>query len=328
MARSGTPPRSARTNDALAGELLRRLRETFRRRAACCTSARASGIRANRCRAGRSPATGAPMACRCGSDPALARRHRISDYGFGARPTRSRSRRRWRTALDVDPSYVIPAYEDPLALSHEGAPASGQRRSAGQQAGRSGGTGASARSIFARARASRSASFCRFSAPTGKSGPAWQSGPLDAAGAASVPDSRRFARGVASAAGIAALGARRREAEVCRRPIPWPREPARQCHSARSERRPAARANSRSPRESAAQPPPAGEPQPRPVVRTALCVEPRDGKLFVFLPPRRIAEDYVELMAAIEDTAADTGHAGADRRLYAASRSRGCRTSR
>jgi len=39
------------------------------------------------------------------------------------------------------------------------------------------------------------------------------------------------------------------------------------------------------------------------VVRTALCVEPRDGKLHIFMPPVRTLEDYLDLLAAIEDTA-------------------------
>jgi uncharacterized protein (DUF2126 family) len=40
------------------------------------------------------------------------------------------------------------------------------------------------------------------------------------------------------------------------------------------------------------------------IVRTALCVEARDGRLHVFMPPLPVAEDYVDLLAAIEDTAA------------------------
>ncbi len=39
-------------------------------------------------------------------------------------------------------------------------------------------------------------------------------------------------------------------------------------------------------------------------VRTALCVEPRDGRLYLFMPPLPLAEDYVDLLTAIEDTAA------------------------
>ena len=38
-------------------------------------------------------------------------------------------------------------------------------------------------------------------------------------------------------------------------------------------------------------------------VRTALCVEPRDGKLFAFLPPVSSSEEYFDLVSAIEATA-------------------------
>ncbi len=42
------------------------------------------------------------------------------------------------------------------------------------------------------------------------------------------------------------------------------------------------------------------------IVHTALCVEPRDGRLYVFLPPLRSVEHYLDLIAAIEATAAES----------------------
>jgi uncharacterized protein (DUF2126 family) len=51
------------------------------------------------------------------------------------------------------------------------------------------------------------------------------------------------------------------------------------------------------------------EPQaPRAVaddVRTALCIEPRGGRLYIFLPPLHELEDFLDLVTAVEDTAAD-----------------------
>jgi len=41
------------------------------------------------------------------------------------------------------------------------------------------------------------------------------------------------------------------------------------------------------------------------ISRTALCAEPRGGRLYIFMPPMSVLEDYLELVSAIEDTAAE-----------------------
>jgi uncharacterized protein (DUF2126 family)/transglutaminase-like putative cysteine protease len=54
-----------------------------------------------------------------------------------------------------------------------------------------------------------------------------------------------------------------------------------------------------------------GDNRPQPgqsapgVVRTALCVESRGGTLYIFMPPLGVLEDYLDLVAAIEATAAE-----------------------
>ena len=42
---------------------------------------------------------------------------------------------------------------------------------------------------------------------------------------------------------------------------------------------------------------------PKQIVRTALCIEPRHGRLHVFMPPVELLEDYLDLLVAIEATA-------------------------
>ncbi|MBX3178713.1 MAG: transglutaminase family protein [Candidatus Hydrogenedentes bacterium] len=45
-------------------------------------------------------------------------------------------------------------------------------------------------------------------------------------------------------------------------------------------------------------------PRDRGIIRTTLCVEPRQGRLHVFMPPMESSETYFTLIHAVEDTAA------------------------
>ncbi len=53
--------------------------------------------------------------------------------------------------------------------------------------------------------------------------------------------------------------------------------------------------------------PPISDAEAAEVVRTALAVEAREGRLHVFFPPLTTAEDWLELVAAVEQTAQELG---------------------
>ncbi len=47
------------------------------------------------------------------------------------------------------------------------------------------------------------------------------------------------------------------------------------------------------------------EIDPNSTIRTAMCIEPREGRLYIFMPPTESLEDYLDLLWAIEQTAID-----------------------
>jgi len=52
--------------------------------------------------------------------------------------------------------------------------------------------------------------------------------------------------------------------------------------------------------------PPSPQESAGAIVRSAVCVEPREGKIFVFMPPTPTAADYLDLVARVEAAAAAT----------------------
>jgi uncharacterized protein (DUF2126 family)/transglutaminase-like putative cysteine protease len=45
------------------------------------------------------------------------------------------------------------------------------------------------------------------------------------------------------------------------------------------------------------------------IIRTSMCVQERDGVLYVFMPPTRVLDDYLEIVAAVEASANTLGQA-------------------
>ena len=289
----------------LSVDLFLKLRDRFAP-GACCISDRANGIPASRCRAGRWAVTGAKTASRSGKIQSL-----IADDRQGLQVQR-------RGCAPVPRSPDAPArsgrfvHHDRLRrrllLPVEGAQAAGERRSARFQTGRS--HRARARWPHFRTGPRQDRRLRASAAPDSDASgtPRWTSQPWFLA------SQRLFLVPGDSPMGyrlpLESLPWTKPEdvgMEFRSRPVPSsatscptsPRASAHlftraQCHADRSE-----------PRRSrhAAKPPEKGESAPW-VSRPALCVQVREGKLYVFMPPVEYLADYLDLVAAIEDTAA------------------------
>ena len=177
------------------------------RPAGCCTTARANGIRASSCRAGRSRSTGAPTASRCGEDPDLLAGEK-RDHGNGddrrcralhraaSRERAGPARRQRHPGLRGPGHFLLDEQKLPVNVD------------AGRQQAR---TTRRAHAHRARVRARpRQAGRLRAAAAgvaDRGSRPALGDASLGAAARAAVPDARRLAGRLPPAARLAALAA-------------------------------------------------------------------------------------------------------------------------
>ena len=304
----------------LAGDAAPPAAPSASRPARCCTTARANGIPANRCRAGRSAATGARTASRSGDDAAL-----IADDEERLRLTARRRaavrRARWRDRLGVDAEL---ASSRPTKMPGTTCGRNAGCRSTSIRSSRSSRTSRGARAAGAafssRAWTRSSAMRCRCSALQRRSASAGHSGAVVPARGAAVPDPGRFADGLSPAARFAAVGRAGGLASIveldpmrCRIPLPalealrrrmaplpdrrLPRR-RRRPRRGRLAAKPASRATAATARPATASPPTASSAPP--------CASSRaTGGCTSSCRRSSALEDYLDLVAAVEDTAAE-----------------------
>ena len=312
--RSGTPPRWVPTSAVSPSSSTTASSRSTRRRA-CRTSARASGIRASNCRAGRSTASGAATASRSGRTPSCSTT-RSEDRGVNAGRRRAVPRGRRRATRACRPSTCSRRTKTPSTTCGASA---GCRRTSIRSSRNS--TMPLERARLARVFEQGLDSVVGHVLPVSRdaSGDALADRAVVPAPRALLPDPGRFAARLPTAARFAALGDERRLPVRRASRIRWraPRPLAKR----RGDSPPAARnAKLRD-----AQEPPATRTSaqgsataivvaapsapalrrrpPTEITRTAMCAEPRNGVLYIFMPPTDKLEDYLELVAAVEATA-------------------------
>ena len=221
-----------------------------------------------------------PRRTRRASCAAIARRWECPRTMY-SRPTRMRSITCWRERK-------LPVNVDALHSKTRRSPRAGASGAAlRERARRAGGLRAAAR-------------------PPAEGAP-WQSGPLVLAPRALLSDSGRFAARLSPAARFAALGEAGATFRTCirrTRPRTFAALPR-----ASGMLAPGAAPRSRVRGFGAT---------PAEVVRTSICAQERGGVLYVFMPPTRSLDDYLEIVAAVEAAAKAIGQPVDHRRLRAA----------
>ncbi|MBZ2179817.1 MAG: transglutaminase family protein [Acidobacteria bacterium] len=222
------------------------------------------------------------------------------DYGYGAEEAR-RFAEALADRLRVSPEFVVAAYEDPLEYIHKerqlpiNVEPEDNRLDDPEERDR-------LRRVFERGLNTPSGYVLPLQRGYGKDGPEWQSGlwmlrarhlflvPGDSPVGFRLPlqslpwESTASIRQVYSIDPFAPRGPLPRA--VTQRAVPVGRDETRTRQPVREQGRAV---------------------EPGATVRTALAMEARQGRLHVFLPPVESAAEYVELLFAVEDTAARLG---------------------